>query len=88
VEIGVSVLAGLGSGVLVRRDPSRRTVVIGVAALALFVERAPPPWRWRDVLPTPAHRWLAGFPASATVLDCSAPPRRRCSGRDGLWYRG
>jgi hypothetical protein len=73
VEIGVSVLAGLGLASLVRRDPSRRTMVIGVATLALFVECAPLPWRWRDVLPTLAHRWLAGFPASATVLDCSAP---------------
>jgi hypothetical protein len=72
--IGVSVLAGLGLAALGARVPSRRTAIIAAAALAVFVEYAPLPWRWRDVLPTEAHRWLAGLPASATVLDCSTPP--------------
>ena len=71
--IGVSALAGLGLAGLCERVPSRRTAILAVAALTVFVEYAPLPWRWRDVLPTEAHRWLAGLPASATVLDCSAP---------------
>jgi hypothetical protein len=71
--IGVSVLAGLGLAALCTRMPSRRTAIVAAVALVVSVEYAPLPWRWRDVLPTEAHRWLAGFPASSTVLDCSTP---------------
>jgi hypothetical protein len=72
--IGVSVLAGLGLAWICERFPARRTLIIAVAAAAVLVEYAPLPWRWRDVLPTAAHRWLVAFPPSTTVLDCSAPP--------------
>ena len=34
-----------------------------------------PPWRWRDVLPTRAHRWLAAQSGSLRVLDCAPPSR-------------
>lgn len=73
VGIGFSALAGLGLAGITARAPSRRTAILTTAILAVFVEYSPLPWRWRDVLPTPAHRWLAGMPPSATVLDCSTP---------------
>jgi hypothetical protein len=72
--IGVSVLAGLGLAWICERFPARRTLIIVAAAAAVMVEYAPLPWRWRDVLPTAAHRWLVTFPPSTTVLDCSVPP--------------
>ncbi len=71
--IGISALAGLGLAGLSARAPSRRTAILATAVLAVSLEYAPLPWRWRDVLPTAAHRWLAGFPPSAAVLDCSTP---------------
>ena len=41
-----------------------------------MLEYAPfPPWRWRDVLPTRAHRWLAAQTGSLRVLDCVPPSR-------------
>src|SRR4029079_17355292 len=47
-------------------------LLLGLAVL----EFAPfPPWRWRDVLPTHAHRWLARQPGPLRVLDCVPPSR-------------
>jgi hypothetical protein len=47
-------------------------LLLGLAAF----EYAPlPPWRWRDVLPTPAHRWLATQSGPLRVLDCAPPSR-------------
>ena len=69
-----SLLAGMGAAWLWRR-PGRpgRGVVVFLLALAA-VESAPfPPWRWRDVLPTRAHRWLAALPGAPRVLDCGGP---------------
>jgi hypothetical protein len=70
----VSLLAGMGAAWL-WRQPGRagRAAVVFLLALAA-VESAPfPPWRWRDVLPTHAHRWLATLPGPPRVLDCGAP---------------
>jgi hypothetical protein len=35
------------------------------------IELAPVPWRWRDVLPTPAHRLAATLPRDVRILDSS-----------------
>ncbi|HEY6555328.1 MAG TPA: 6-pyruvoyl-tetrahydropterin synthase-related protein, partial [Vicinamibacteria bacterium] len=75
VGLMTALLAGAGAASLWRKTSSagRRAaaVLLGLAVL----EMAPwPPWRWRDVLPTRAHRWLAAQPGPLRVLDC-APAR-------------
>jgi hypothetical protein len=75
VILTATVLAGIGFVSLLER---RSRTVTGCAVLALAVaaiELAPfPPWRWHDVLPTAAHRWLNDMEAaegsSIVVLDC------------------
>lgn len=76
VGLMTTLLAGAGAACLWRRPASagRRAaaLLLGLAIL----EFAPfPPWRWRDVLPTRAHRWLATQPGSLRVLDCVPPSR-------------
>ena len=76
VGLMTAVLAGAGAACLWRWPTSagRRAAVLllGLAVL----EYAPfPPWRWRDVLPTRAHRWLAAQPGALRVLDCVPPWR-------------
>lgn len=71
VGLMVALAAGAGTVMLWRRPGSagRRAAAL-LLGLALL-EFAPfPPWRWRDVLPTRAHRWLAAQPGSLRVLDC------------------
>ena len=75
VGLMTALLAGAGVARLWRRPGSggrlAAVLLLGLTAL----EFAPfPPWRWRDVLPTRAHRWLAGQPGPLRVLDC-VPPR-------------
>ena len=76
VGLMTALLAGAGAAWLWRWRTSlgRRAaaLLLGLAVL----EYAPfPPWRWRDVLPTRAHRWLAGQPGPLRVLDCEPPSR-------------
>jgi hypothetical protein len=76
VGLMTALLAGAGAACLWRWPTSagRRAAVflLGLAVL----EYAPfPPWRWRDVLPTRAHRWLAAQSGSLRVLDCVPPSR-------------
>jgi hypothetical protein len=76
VGLMTALLAGAGVACLWQRPGSRGRVaavlLLGLAAL----EYAPfPPWRWRDVLPTRAHRWLAAQSGSLRVLDCVPPSR-------------
>lgn len=75
----VALLAGIGFACLwrgARVPPSaarvRRTLAVALLA-AVAIEYLPFPARSRDVLPTAAHRWLAGRPAPARVLDCVEP---------------
>ncbi len=76
VGLMIGLLAGAGAACLWRSSTSagRRAaaLLLGLAVL----EYAPfPPWRWRDVLPTRAHRWLAAQSGSLRVLDCVPPSR-------------
>ena len=76
VGLMTALLAGAGAAWLWRWPTSagRRAaaLLLGLAVL----EYAPfPPWRWRDVLPTRAHRWLAAQSGSLRVLDCVPPSR-------------
>ncbi|MFI5006164.1 MAG: hypothetical protein ACHQKZ_01940 [Solirubrobacterales bacterium] len=76
VGLMTALLAGAGAARLWHWPTSagRRAAALLLALAAL--EYAPfPPWRWRDVLPTRAHRWLAGQPGPLRVLDCALPAR-------------
>jgi len=72
VDLVVALLAGIGFAALLRRPRGLpRAAACGLLLLAL-AERSPwPPWRWRDVLPTAAHRRLAEHPSPGRVLDCA-----------------
>jgi hypothetical protein len=43
-------------------------------AVAVFELTPLPPWRWRDVLPTAAHRWLKENRPPGKILDCAPVP--------------
>jgi hypothetical protein len=76
VGLMTALLAGGGAACLWRwpRSAGRWAAALLLSLAAL--EYAPfPPWRWRDVLPTRAHRWLAGQPGPLRVLDCVSPSR-------------
>ena len=76
VGLMTSVLAGAGTACLWRWPTSagRRAAAL-LLALAVLECANFPPWRWRDVLPTRAHRWLAMQSGSLRVLDCVPPSR-------------
>ena len=64
----IALLAGIGAMQLWR---GRRSVALLLLAIAA-IEYAPLPPRSHDVLPTSAHRWLAGREPRVRVLDCAA----------------
>jgi hypothetical protein len=71
VGLMTALLAGAGASYL-WHSPSRtlRRMAVVLVALAA-VEFAPfPPWRFREVLPTRAHRFLAAKDGPLKVLDC------------------
>ncbi len=74
VQLAVALLAGAGMARLQRgASPGRRAVAAMLLAGAV-IEYAPPARSfWRDVLPTSAHRWLAGQPGAVRALDCVPP---------------
>lgn len=75
VGLMISLLAGGGAAMLWKRGRRSRAIV---ALLLLFgaIEYAPfPPWRSRDVLPTPAHRFMSRQPGPLRILDCVDPTR-------------
>ncbi|MGH9314247.1 MAG: hypothetical protein ACRD1S_13750 [Vicinamibacterales bacterium] len=65
VGLATAILAGIGFAHLLDR---RRSVAFAALGLVAF-ELAPSPWRSRDVLPTPAHRWIASQPPLVHLLD-------------------
>lgn len=76
VGLATALLAGAGVACL-WHGPGTRGRRAGALLLGLWLlESAPfPPWRWRDVLPTRAHRWLAAQPGPLRVLDCAPASR-------------
>jgi hypothetical protein len=71
VLLMAAILGGLGLDLLLRRRRRRSTIAAFALAGLVAIELTPvPPWRWRDVLPTAAHRWLAGRPGALKVVDC------------------
>lgn len=82
VGLGASMLAGLGLAALLRSQSRRPRVVAATCLVLAVVELTPvPPWHWRDILPTPAHRWLVDHGAAGETLDCvpAADPAERSS---------
>ena len=76
VGLMTALLAGAGAAWLWRRPGSAGRRAAALLLGLAVVEFAPfPPWRWRDVLPTRAHRWLAAQPGPLRVLDCVPPSR-------------
>jgi hypothetical protein len=85
VQLVAAVLAGIGADALWRsKVRAARAVVVALLAVVVF-EYAPIPWRSRDVLPTTAHRWLAGRGVRSPVFDCSRPT---LSGIETSWLAG
>jgi hypothetical protein len=70
VALMFALLAGMGAAWLVSR---RAHWVLGGLLVVLFVDLMPLPWRYRDVLPTMGHRWLADQGGDVRALDCGAP---------------
>jgi hypothetical protein len=78
VQLMIAIVAAVGMTTLwQRRTRAARAAVIALVVLTAF-EYAPLPWRWRDVLPTSAHRWLVRNRVAPRVFDCthSAPSER------------
>jgi hypothetical protein len=76
VGLMVALMAGAGANWLWRRPtPAARRAAALLLGLAVLENAPLPPWHWRDVLPTRAHRWLAAQPGSLRVLDCAPPSR-------------
>ena len=71
VQLMAVLLAAVGAERLWRRGTwLPRAVSVALVALAAG-EYAVWPALWRDVLPTAAHRWVAGQPGRLLVVDCS-----------------
>jgi hypothetical protein len=76
VGLMTALLAGAGAAWLWRMPGSAGRRAAALLLGLAVVEAAPfPPWRWRDVLPTRAHRTLAAQPGRLRVLDCVAASR-------------
>ena len=71
VQLMAALLAGIGVDYL-RRAGTRRAQIacLALVALAAGEYAVAPPALWRDVLPTPAHRWVTRQPGRVRVLDC------------------
>jgi len=71
VFLALAILAAIGAARLARsRSRTARFWAAALVAVAI-VELAPlPPFRWREVLPTSAHRWLAQRTEPVRVMDC------------------
>jgi len=75
VGLAAYLLAGLALDRAWRsRSRAARGAAAGLLALALFELTPLPPWRWRDVLPTSAHRWLKENRPPGRIADCVPRP--------------
>ena len=72
VQLMAALLAGVGVDGL-RRAGTRRALIVCLALVALAAGEyaVAPSTLWRDVLPTPAHRWVTRQPGHVRVLDCT-----------------
>ena len=76
VVVGLMAAVLAGGGVAFLWGSRRGRWTAGALLGLVILENAPfPPWRWRDVLPTAAHRWLARQPGSLRVFDCVSSAR-------------
>jgi len=71
VSLMLTTLAGAGFAMLIERRTRASIMFAAVLLLGATFEYLPRPAS-RDVLPTSAHRWLAGV-QNARVFDCVAP---------------
>ena len=71
VQLAAVLLAALGAMRLLEKRTRTSTAAIWILAAIVAFEYAPAPWRWRDVLPTSAHRWAARHAGHARVFDCT-----------------
>ena len=72
VQLMTALLAGIGAAWLWGmglRTP--RIICAALVTLATAEYAVWPPAMWRDVLPTAAHRWVAGQATAVRVLDCA-----------------
>jgi hypothetical protein len=73
VQLMAALLAGIGVDRLRRAGTKRAQILCGVlVALAAGEYAVSPSALWRDVLPTPAHRWVTRQVARVRALDCTA----------------
>jgi len=78
--LALAIAAGAGAEYLIglarTTTGSTRAIARGsLAALLVLIafEFCPVPWRFRDVLPTQGHRWLAARSSAVRALDCAPP---------------
>lgn len=73
VQMAVCLGAAIGLERLWRVRTRGRAVACALIAVAAFEYLPAPPWRWRPLLPTAAHRALTERGVSGVVLDCLTP---------------
>lgn len=86
VQLMVAVLAAIGAERLWRSGATRARYLCVTLLLLTAAEYAVwPPALSRDVLPTPAHRWVAELPGHVRALDC-APLTRVAAATEWLTH--
>jgi len=71
VQLMAALLAGVGASQLRASGVrSARSLAVALVMLAIGEYAVRPSALWRDVLPTPAHRWVMQQSAALRVFDC------------------
>jgi len=70
VQLMAVLLAALGAVRLLNARSRAGALAVWTLAAVVAFEYAPVPWRWRDVLPTSGHRWVAERGGQPRVFDC------------------
>ena len=82
VQLMAALLAGIAVEQLWRSGRTRGRITAAALIVLAAAEYAVSPSRmWRDVLPTPAHRWMIAQPGPGRALDCAAPTPESASVR-------